>query len=333
MRKIIGIIICVLLSINLLSAQDFNKWSIEPEFGLTKIRDITPVEFYNTGIGGRYMFTQFFGVKVSGHYTQVPYGANELEYVSGKIMGVANFGRLAKLERVWNNRWTIIGGIGGDYTDSRGFTNEIILHRISDFHLAAFVDNEFRVTDKIFISTILNVKTGVNSRRNMTEANRTMTTSIIDFNIGVVFALGNKKDHADFYLEPDKPTLVYVYQDNTKYDSVKIINIYKNTYNIENDQSPEFVYFNNDSYVIDKDGLDNIEKSSYKVKDSIVITAYCSNVASPEYNLILATNRGNAVKDKLVKLGVSADKITVISVGIDPSREYDMARRVKIEFK
>ena len=328
MKKILFIIFMMMLTSIVSYGQNFNKWSLEPEFGLTKVRDITPVRFYNIGIGSRYMFTQYFGIKLSSHYTQLPYYNNkDLRYLSGKFMGVANFGRIAKLENVWNNRWTIIGGIGGDYTDSRGYTNDVILHRISDFHLAAFVDNEFKINENIFISTILNIKTGVNSRPVETSLNKTMTTSIIDFNIGIIFSLGNKKVHADYYIEPEVNPIVYNYIDSTK-----IFNIYKNTY-INEDKSPEYVYFKNDSYEIDKDGLDNIEKSYYKYNDSIIITAYCSNVASIEYNLKLAFNRGNAVKNKLVNLGINPEKIIIVSFGIDPLREYDMARRVKIEFK
>lgn len=324
--------ICFVLTVTTMFAQEFNKWSVEPEFGLTKVRDITPVKFFNTGIGGRYMVTQYFGVKVSGHFTQVPYNDGNLEFVSGKLMGVANFGRLAKLERLCNNRWTILGGIGGDYTDSRGSTNNVILHRLSDFHLAGFVNNEYKLTEKIFLTAMLNVKTGVNSRPSpVTDINRTMTTSIIDFNVGVVFALGKKKVHADYYLEPEITPVCYVYVDSTKH----ITNVYNN-YNdtkIIDDNHPEYIYFYNDSYKIDKDGLENIEQSLHKIKDKVIITAYCSNVASSEYNFKLAQNRGNAVRDKLVKLGIDITKISVVSVGIDSSREYDMARRVKIEFK
>jgi outer membrane protein OmpA-like peptidoglycan-associated protein len=52
--------------------------------------------------------------------------------------------------------------------------------------------------------------------------------------------------------------------------------------------------------------------------------------------LKLAKNRANAVKDKLVNLGVDPAKINIVSIGIDFDRKipelFDMARRVKIEF-
>lgn len=341
MKKLL-IISMLLCAVNFLSAQDFNKWSIEPEFGLSKVRDVTQVGVGNAGIGIRYMATPIFGVRVSGRYTETRdawYGT-PLQFTSGQIFGVANFGRLAKLERVAHNRWTIIGGVGGDYTDSRGATNNTIFHRLSDFHLAGFVDNEFRVTNKFFITAGLNVVTGVNSRSYIgpysyaSDMNRTMTTSIVNFNVKAIFVLGKKKHHADFYLEDPilpKPQIFYV--DSSTHN--RVINVYNVEICVDDkiESTPEYVYFKNDSYKVDKDGLENIEQSLSKIKDKVTITAYCSNVASPNYNLKLAQNRSNAVKDKLVKLGVDENKITLVNVGIDSSREYDMARRVKIEFK
>ena len=340
-------------------AQEFNKWSIEPEFGLTKLQDMpyggSTVGFYNAGIGVRYMATPLYGFKVSGSYTHHKYTLTNqpLEYVEGQIFGVCNFGRLLKLERIANNRYTIIGGVGGDLSNSHDFTNTQMFERTTNFHLAGFIDNEFRVTDKFFLTAGLNVITGVNlpPASGVTDVNQSIIngvakTSIIDFNIKAIFVLGKKKDHADFYLEPElvpKNTIVYV--DSTR----KVTNNYYTKVDEEISKPatsrtsvtsttpttyPEYVYFNNDSYKIDKDGLENIEQSLHKIKDKVTITAYCSNVASSEYNLKLAQNRANAVKDKLVNLGVDPAKIEIVSIGIDhnwSNREiFEMETRVKI---
>ena len=348
MKKLL-VIICFVFSATFMFAQEFNKWSIEPEFGLTKLQDMpyggSTVGFYNAGIGARYMATPLFGVRVSGSYTHHNYTLTNqsVKYAEGQILGVCNFGRLLKLERLGNNRYTIIGGIGGDLSNSHDFTNTQIFDRVTNFHLAGFVDNEFRVTDKFFLTVGLNVITGVNltSPTGVTDVNQAIIngvakTSIIDFNIKAIFVLGKKKDHADFYLEPElAPTNTIVYVDSTR----KVTNNYYTEVceEISTPTShPEYVYFNNDSYKIDKDGLENIEQSLHKIKDKVTITAYCSNVASSEYNLKLAQNRANAVKDKLVNLGVDPAKINIVSVGIDFDRKipemFDMARRVKIEF-
>ena len=360
MKKLL-MILGFVFSATFMYAQEFNKWSIEPEFGLTKLQDMpyggSTVGFYNAGIGARYMATPLFGFRVSGSYTKHKYTLTNqpVEYLEGQIFGVGNFGRLLKLERIANNRYTIIGGIGGDLSNSHDFTNTQMFDRVTNFHLAGFIDNEFRVTDKFFLTAGLNVITGVNltppagvTNINQKIINGVARTSIIDFNIKAIFVLGKKKDHADFYLEPElvpKNTIVYV--DSTR----KVTNNYytevgekistpstltTSSTSSTHPEYPEYVYFNNDSYKIDKDALENIEQSLHKIKDKVTITAYCSNVASSEYNLKLAQNRANAVKDKLVNLGVDPAKIKTVSVGIDFDRKipelFDMARRVKIEF-
>ena len=350
MKKLL-LILGLVFSATFMFAQDFNHWSIEPEFGLTKLQDMpyggSTVGFYNAGIGVRYMATPLFGFRVSGSYTHHDYTLTNqpVKYVEGQIFGVCNFGRLLKLERIAKNRYTIIGGIGGDLSNSHDFTNTQMFDRVTNFHLAGFIDNEFRVTDKFFLTAGLNVITGVNlaAPTGATDVNQAIIngvakTSIIDFNIKAIFVLGKKKDHADFYLEPElAPTNNIVYVDSTR----KVTNNYYTEVCEEiststSNSNPEYVYFNNDSYKIDKDGLENIEQSLHKIRDKVTITAYCSNVASSEYNLKLAKNRANAVKDKLVNLGVDPAKINIVSIGIDFDRKipemFDMARRVKIEF-
>ena len=350
MKKLF-VIICLMFSATFMFAQEFNKWSIEPEFGLTKLQDMpyggSTVGLYNAGIGVRYMATPLYGFRVSGSYTHHDYTLTNqpVKYVEGQILGVCNFGRLLKLERIAHNRYTIIGGVGGDLSNSHDFTNTQMFDRVTNFHLAGFIDNEFRVTDKFFLTAGLNVITGVNltaptgvTNANQATINGVAKTSIIDFNIKAIFVLGKKKDHADFYLEPElAPTNNIVYVDSTR----KVTNNYYTEVCEEistptSVSNPEYVYFKNDSYKIDKDGLENIEQSLHKIKDKVTITAYCSNVASSEYNLKLAKNRANAVKDKLVNLGVDPSKINIVSIGIDFDRKipelFDMARRVKIEF-
>ncbi len=349
MKKLF-VIICLVFSATFMFAQEFNKWSIEPEFGLTKLQDMpyggSTVGFYNAGIGARYMATPLFGFRVSGSYTNHNYTLTNqpVKYAEGQILGVCNFGRLLKMERLANNRYTIIGGIGGDLSNSHDFTNTQMFDRVTNFHLAGFVDNEFRVTDKFFLTVGLNVITGVNltAPTGATDVNQAIIngvakTSIIDFNIKAIFVLGKKKDHADFYLEPSViPETKIVYIDSTKHVTNNYYTDVCEEVSTSSAPHPEYIYFANDSYSIDKDGLENIEQSLLKIKDKVTITAYCSNVASSKYNLKLAQNRANAVKNKLVNLGVDPAKIKTVSIGIDNNRSnpeiFDMARRVKIEF-
>lgn len=347
--KTLILFIFMLSAINLFALNDttgYNKWSIEPEIGVTKVRDMpyhgSTYEPLNISIGGRYMVTEIFGVRLLYSYTQHKYTltGEPLKYSEGQFFGVCNFGRLAKLEQVLNNRWTILGGVGGDFSDSHGFTNTQIFEHQSNFHLAAFVDNEFRVTDRFFLAFGLNVTAGVNvtpdPNSTPTTVDLVAATNIVRMNLKAIFAIGKKRPHADFYLEPQPlPIINTYYIDSSKcITNVANTNIYNkyDTCKIENN-SPEYVFFSNDMFKIDKDGLENIEQSLHKVKDKVTITGYCSNVGAVEYNKTLAKLRAEAVKNKLVNLGIDSNKITIVVIGIDKSREYDMARRVSIEFK
>lgn len=316
----------------------FNKWSIEPGINLVKIRDLTSVKPLSVDLSARYMATTKFGVRTTLRGTKVSMNGNDVKFLSGQLMGVANFGRILELEDIFNNRWTILGGVGGDYTYSGDSTNEVLLHRISNFHLAGFVENEFRITDDFFLSAGLNVVTGVNNRP-FYHYPSTETTSIINFTVKAVIAIGNKKEHADWYLEePEEniPFKSFTYDGPiTTYNDTDLSAIPKTEVKeIEKQPYIDYVYFDHDSYEIDKDALANIEKAYDHAKNRITITGYCSNVGSDAYNRELALNRGYSVKQKLVSLGFPSRSIVVVSAGIDNSREsdiFDMARRVEIK--
>jgi peptidoglycan-associated lipoprotein len=48
---------------------------------------------------------------------------------------------------------------------------------------------------------------------------------------------------------------------------------------------------------------------------NLTISGHCDERGSEEYNLGLGSNRANSVRDQLVSLGVSADRIKTISYG------------------
>ncbi|AGO48880.1 membrane protein [Cellulophaga phage phi14:2] len=313
-----------LMTCNKMNAQEYSKLSIEPEVGLTKVRDITSVEPFNVDLGVRYMTNTKFGVKLNGNYTNIP--DYDISYWSGGLHGVINVGRLLEFESFTNN-YTILSGIGGTYTYSKQPNNSILLHRLSNFHLSAFVDNEFKLSKNIFLKLGLDVITGVNSRP-FAVTTSTETTTILNFNTGITINLGNK-EHADWALP--KRQIDTVRLQPTIIDNSKTI---KQIFNITN-ATPEYVFFKHDSSTVDKDGLNAILKTKDKLDKAKVlhVLGYASPPGTNDYNKALAQKRMFSVIDKLISVGIDKSKIHVTIIGekdtVD-SNNVDLSRRVDL---
>ena len=100
------------------------------------------------------------------------------------------------------------------------------------------------------------------------------------------------------------------------------------------------INFENDSYKISAEADARVQKfadflNMYK-NYSAKITGYTDSRASASYNQKLSQNRANAVKDALIKKGVSADRITAYGMGennpiADNSNEDGRAKNRRIE--
>ncbi len=79
------------------------------------------------------------------------------------------------------------------------------------------------------------------------------------------------------------------------------------------------VYFDLDQSVIRDDGKAALTQDATWMRrwtgTRISIEGHCDERGTAEYNLGLGERRANAVKDYLVSLGVTADRITVVSKG------------------
>lgn len=323
MKKSISFLLAYILTILIVSAQEYSKSSIEPEIGVSKIRDVTSVQPFNADLGVRYMTNTLFGVKLNGNYANV----EDYEYYSAGLHGVVNVGRLLEFESFTDN-YTILSGVGGTYTYSKEPTNLILLHRLSNFHLSAFVDNEFKLNNTIFLRLGLDVVTGVNSRP-FIITNSTETTTILNFNAGVTINLG-KKEHADWYLKPDVEPIV-----NTIMLQPTVIDKTVTNYYPIKSKEIEYVFFDNDSHSVDKSGLNAIVKASDKLTSVNVITVigYASPPASDAYNLELSKQRALAVIDKLISIGIQKHQITLKYEGeitTKNDKNIDLSRRVAL---
>jgi len=78
-------------------------------------------------------------------------------------------------------------------------------------------------------------------------------------------------------------------------------------------------FFDYDKADIRPDARDALQKSADFLKgypnEKFVIEGHCDERGSTEYNLALGQRRANAVKDYLVSLGITADRISTVSWG------------------
>lgn len=79
------------------------------------------------------------------------------------------------------------------------------------------------------------------------------------------------------------------------------------------------VYFDFDSNALRPDAIDILNKNGDKIKQvpnvKIQIEGHCDERGTQEYNLALGERRALAVRDYLVKVGVSGDRLLTISFG------------------
>lgn len=84
-------------------------------------------------------------------------------------------------------------------------------------------------------------------------------------------------------------------------------------------ESVQDVYFDYDKYIVRDDQMPitkaNADFLVQHPEVAIVIEGHCDDRGSAEYNLALGDQRANSVKEALVKMGISADRIHTVSYG------------------
>ena len=328
MKKVQIFIAMLLLATISMNAQ-YDKVSLQGELGATKIRDETNVQLFNFDLGARYMFNTKWGIELSGNYASL----KDYKWQSATFMGIANVGRVMNFEE-FTDKWTILIGIGGNYEYNNSYTNQAIFHRLSNFHLAGNITNEYKLTNKIFLTAGLNVVTGVNSRPLQPEFHYTETTSILNFNAGITVAIGKHKEHADWYIEHKVANIDTVYMQPIVHKNTETIvnNL------ITNQADVQYVFFDNNSYKVEKQGLNAIRQVAklWVEGKTFTIKGYASPPAGVNYNFRLSDNRAKAVRAKAVSEGVPFESIKIEKYGeVDTfdGKNVDLSRYVEISIQ
>jgi peptidoglycan-associated lipoprotein len=103
----------------------------------------------------------------------------------------------------------------------------------------------------------------------------------------------------------------------------------------------ETVYFDYDSFLLSQASRDALNRNGQlllrKVSGKVRLEGHCDERGSDEYNLALGEKRAQAARNYLMSLGVTADRLSVISYGkerpaVQGSTEEAWARNRRVEF-
>jgi len=306
-------------------SQEYSRLSIEPSMGITKIQDITPFKFVNYSLGARYMFNNKFGARLTAAYTR-----NIVNYSSANIQGVVNVGRVLNFED-FTNDYTILLGVGGDFTYLHKIYNPEVFRENTNFHLTSSIDNLYKLNEKIALKASLNIVTGIND----IQQSDLYTTNSFGINLGISYNLG-KKQHIDGFVKKNNPIII----DSSKTIIEKpVINNYITKEIDCNCSQNEYVFFDNNKSKIKETGLNaiikiaNYLKANTEKEVSLIGFASNTNNTTIAYDDTLSEKRAQVIFEKLMELGISAGRINLEFRGKDTDKNetsFDFARRVEL---
>ena len=206
-KQILALTALVALGAN---AQEYNKWSVDVNFGANKptvgftsgYSTRTP-SFWTLNGGVRYMFNNKFGLRLGGGYDSFTEGKNSSKFNSNiwnvNLQGVANLGRVLSFED-WTRDLGLlahagvgIGQLKGDYipkADNIGF-------------VTAGLTPQVRLSNRVTL--LVDGSAYLYARQNRTFDGKSKTTKRgfqgLNFTgtIGLQVALGKNLVHADWY--------------------------------------------------------------------------------------------------------------------------------------
>ncbi len=206
-KQILALTALVALGAN---AQEYNKWSVDVNFGANKptvgftsgYATKTP-NFWTLNGGVRYMFNNKFGLRLGGGYDSFTEGKNSSKFNSNiwnvNLQGVANLGRVLSFED-WTRDLGLlahagvgIGQLKGDYipkADNIGF-------------VTAGLTPQVRLSNRVTL--LVDGSAYLYARQNRTFDGKSKTTKRgfqgLNFTgtIGLQVALGKNLVHADWY--------------------------------------------------------------------------------------------------------------------------------------
>lgn len=310
----------------------FDRVSIEPSIGGNLIADQFAdlrKNVGNIGIVGRYNFNRTFGLGLYTSLAELHFtDYSSTTYLQASIQGVVDVFDVLDME---NDTFTLLGHGGFGVSDTSYETMGVSV---------AGLTGEFKLYDdfaiKLDFSTFGNWEQQTTLDGQKFNTNAGINSMVYQFSLGVNFYIGKHNIHADWYEEP-----IAVEREINNYFTERVKDTIVNNY-ITNScecEKYEFVFFKHDKSSIEQSELNAITQIyNYLSKHSgstVSIEGYASATkSSDDYNLALSQRRVDAVKLKLITMGVSSSRIITDAYGKDfkwkDESIHDVSRRVSM---
>lgn len=326
--------------------EKFKSWAVEAAVGNHYVADQSAVAGDNAlgfNLVVRKNFSRTFGLGLYTSYDKLDLvtfdgESTTTKYWRGTIEGVVDVSNILEIE---NNTFTMLAHGGAGAARLTGGVQDNVRYTLV---VGAGITGLFRISDSFALKADWTTMINGNQDRTLDGAfdvtNAQANSLVNTLTVGTVFYIGRKSKgkevHADWYNEPEP---VYTIVENITNEApitqiTKVINACACS-------ADENVYFENDEDNIRIQGLNAIEKiANLLMLDSdatVELTGSASPTASTTipYDLDLSKRRVEAVKDKLVRLGVSESRITTFYVGKDNDRDdiHEFARKVSLVVK
>lgn len=173
--------------------------------------------------------------------------------------------------------------------------------------------------------------------------NKGINSVVHNLSVGATFYLGkkdkdgNRREHADWVIPVEKPTVVNTYVTSPIIETIRqveIVTVDECVYH------QEYVFFDHDKSDFRDSELNAVFKVFTELEANpnftLVIKAYASPTSSSdEYNQDLSQRRSSVILDKFLAMGIDGDRITTESFGKDHGVDdeksvFDTARRVEL---
>lgn len=129
--------------------------------------------------------------------------------------------------------------------------------------------------------------------------------------------------------------------ETTSGDGLPNLDIERLLFDPNSDSGLKIVYFDYDSFSLRHDALQVLSDNAEKIKQApgvvVQIAGHCDERGTQEYNLALGEKRALTVREHLIKLGVSGDRLITLSYGeefpaVPGSNESAWSRNRRCEF-